>query len=252
MALLAAFSTTDKNAHNTHKFGFTLSPTNYGYWKQMIQPFLVTNNLFSYVDGTIPCPSPTVQPAAAASGKDDAVPPPQPNPSFATWVSNDAHVRMLIISTISEAAFQHVQGTTSRDLWLALECAYAPHTSSREYTLKTQILKIQMKGDETASAYLTRAQQYADALANIGEPMKEKDLVMLVISGLREEYKTLKTTILGRQFPTAFIELHSLLSDHDFMVKQSIPAISPAQAFSAVTKNGLSIANAQAFSTHTW
>lgn len=89
----------------------------------MFQPFLITNNLIGYVDGTITCPA-------------------QPNPSYSTWVSNDAHVRMLIISTISEASFQHVQGTTSRDLWLSLERAYAPHTSSREFTLKTQLLKI--------------------------------------------------------------------------------------------------------------
>ncbi|KAL8265237.1 hypothetical protein R6Q59_023367, partial [Mikania micrantha] len=30
-----------------------------------------------------------------------------PNPNHATWVDNDAHVRMLIISTISEASFPH-------------------------------------------------------------------------------------------------------------------------------------------------
>ncbi|GJX23305.1 putative RNA-directed DNA polymerase [Tanacetum coccineum] len=61
---------------------------------------------------------------------------------------------MLIISTISEASFCHVQGTTSRDLWLSLEKAYAPHSTSREYTLKTQLLRIEMQGDETPDAYL--------------------------------------------------------------------------------------------------
>ncbi|GJV21096.1 putative RNA-directed DNA polymerase [Tanacetum coccineum] len=44
-------------------------------------------------------------------------------------------------------------------------------------------------------AYLNRVQEYADALATIGEPVKDKDLVMLVVSGLREEYNGLKTTI---------------------------------------------------------
>lgn len=65
--------------------------------------------------------------------------------------------------------------------------AYAPQSSSREYTLKTQLLNLEMKSDETASVYLLRAQEYSDALENIGEPVKEKDLVMLVIFGLREE-----------------------------------------------------------------
>ncbi|GKC70810.1 hypothetical protein Tco_1116693 [Tanacetum coccineum] len=39
-----------------------------------------------------------------------------------------------------------------------------------------------MHGDETPDAYLNRAQEYVDALAAIGEPVKDKDLVMLVVS----------------------------------------------------------------------
>ncbi|GKA83614.1 putative RNA-directed DNA polymerase [Tanacetum coccineum] len=125
---------------------------------------------------------------------------------------------MLIISAISKASFRHVQGTTSCDLWLSLEKAYAPHSTSREYTLKTQLLRIEMHGDETHDAYLNRAQEYADALAAIGEPVKDKNLVMLVVLGYREEYIDLKTTLTARQSPTAFSELHALLSDHDYML----------------------------------
>ncbi|GKF87753.1 nucleotide-binding alpha-beta plait domain-containing protein [Tanacetum coccineum] len=80
-----------------------------------------------------------------------------------------------------------------------------------------------MHGDETPDAYLNHAQEYADALATIGEPVKDKDLVMLVISGLREEYNGLKTTITSRQSPTAFSELHALLGDHDYMLKKTPP-----------------------------
>lgn len=228
MAMIAPFTSAEKTSHNSHKFAFTLSPTNYGFWKIMIQPFLITNNLIGYVDGTIPCPTPTIDSPASSSDKDKDSPiTSQPNPNYSIRVSNDAHVRMLIISTILETSFPHVQGNTSRDLWLSFECAYASHTSSREYTLKTQLLKIEMKTDETASAYLTRAKEYADALANIGEPIKEKDLVMLVILGLREEYNGLKSTLLPRQIPTAFGELHGLLSDHDYMAKKTAPTVSP-------------------------
>ncbi|GJW23261.1 nucleotide-binding alpha-beta plait domain-containing protein [Tanacetum coccineum] len=102
---------------------------------------------------------------------------------------------MVIISTISEASFHNVQGTTSRDLWFSLKKAYAPHSTSREYTLKTQLLRIEMHSDETPDAYLNRAQEYADALATISEPVKDKYLIMLAVSGLHEEYNDLKTTI---------------------------------------------------------
>ncbi|GKE16497.1 hypothetical protein Tco_1424074 [Tanacetum coccineum] len=77
-----------------------------------------------------------------------------------------------------------------------------------------------MHGDETHDAYLNRAQEYADALAAIGEPVKDKDLVMLVFSGLREDL-------------TAFSELHALLSDHDYMLEKTRTPIAPygPQAF---------------------
>ncbi|KAD2394157.1 hypothetical protein E3N88_41134 [Mikania micrantha] len=193
MALLASFSQVDKTTHNSHKFGFKLSPTNYGYWKAMIEPFLITNNLFGNIDGTIPCP-PATTPTVGPSDKDD-VPPSQLNPNFITWLSNDAHVR--------------------------------------------QLLRIEMKADETTSAYLTRAQEYATALANIGEPMKDKDIVMVVVVGLRDEYSSLKSTILSRQHPTTFTELHGLLADHDYMIRKSLPSVPTTQAFMAASNSPL-------------
>ncbi|GJY70337.1 nucleotide-binding alpha-beta plait domain-containing protein [Tanacetum coccineum] len=89
-----------------------------------------------------------------------------------------------------------------------------------------------MYGDETPDAYLNRAQEYVDALAAIGEPVKDKDLVMLVISGLHEEYNSIKTTITARQSPTAFSKLHALLSDHHYMLgKTRAPAPSITSSF---------------------
>nr|GEY11184.1 ribonuclease H-like domain-containing protein [Tanacetum cinerariifolium] len=160
MAMILTFTTVDKTAHNYRKFAFTLSPTTYGYWKIMIEPFLITNNLMFYVDGSIPCPSKTLSVT-------DGVSVPKENPNYPIWVSNDARV------------------------------------------------------------------QYADALAAIGERVKDKDLVMLVVSGLRKEYNGLKTTISARQSPTAFSELHALLSDHDYILGKTRTPIAPygPQAF---------------------
>ncbi|KAJ0522439.1 putative RNA-directed DNA polymerase [Helianthus annuus] len=104
---IIAFTQVEKTTHNSHKFGFTLSPTNYGFWKLMIQPFLVTNGLFGYIDGSIPCPPSVI----ATSGKEKEAPASSTvNPNYDAWLANDAHVRMLLLSTISEAVFQHVQG----------------------------------------------------------------------------------------------------------------------------------------------
>ncbi|GKE77065.1 nucleotide-binding alpha-beta plait domain-containing protein, partial [Tanacetum coccineum] len=178
MAMISAFTTVDKMAHNSYKFAFTLSPTNYGYWKVMIEPFLVTNNLMGYVDGSIPCQSKTLP---VAEGK--------------------------LLFAIFKVQLLEIFGCP---------------------------LKIEMHGDETPDAYLNHAQEYADALAAIDEPVKDKNLVMLAVLGLREEYNGLKTTITTRQSPTAFSELHALLSDHDYMLgKTRAPALPITPSFAA-------------------
>ena len=232
MATVIPFSTQEKTSHNSHKFAFTLKLTNYGNWKTMIQPFLVTNNMFGYIDGSISCPRSTIEIPASGSGENAIPASSSINPNYTAWVANDAHVRMLLISTIAEESFNHIKGITSMDLWNHLERAYAPHTQSQEYTLKTKLLKLTMNGDETPTAYLARAQEYATDLLSIGKPFPDEDLVMLIIVGLRDEYNGLKSNLLGRQIPTTIDELPGLLSDHDYMItKHHAPGQANSQAY---------------------
>ncbi|KAJ9567550.1 hypothetical protein OSB04_003516 [Centaurea solstitialis] len=92
-----------------------------------------------------------------------------------------------------------------------------------------------MTGDETSTAYLTRAQEYASALANIGQPMSEKDIVMLVVAGLRHEYNGVKQSLLARQFTAVFSELRGILADHEFLIRKPVSDVTPVQAFMATT-----------------
>ncbi|GKC31556.1 hypothetical protein Tco_1038850, partial [Tanacetum coccineum] len=68
---------------------------------------------------------------------------------------------------------------------------------------------------------------------------------------LREEYNGLKTTINARQSPTAFSELHALLSDHDYMLEKTrAPATSITSSFAvnyADARSSLNIGNLKAF-----
>lgn len=42
---------------------------------------------------------------------------------------------------------------------------------------------------------------------------------MFVVSSLRDEYNGLKSNLLAREHPIAFVELQGLLSDHDYMIR---------------------------------
>ncbi|GJU22334.1 retrovirus-related pol polyprotein from transposon TNT 1-94 [Tanacetum coccineum] len=56
-----------------------------------------------------------------------------------------------------------------------------------------------MHGNETPDAYLNHAQEYVDALAAIGEPVKDKDLIMLKLSSLTFSGGLLKLSAPGLQ-----------------------------------------------------
>lgn len=79
MALIVVFTTPEKTSHNSHKFGFTLFPINYVFWKTMILPFLVTNNLIGYTDGTITCPLETIEHTSTSEKETTTKAQPDPN-----------------------------------------------------------------------------------------------------------------------------------------------------------------------------
>nr|KAJ0227138.1 hypothetical protein LSAT_V11C100033750 [Lactuca sativa] len=120
------------------------------------------------------------------------------NPSYLNWTSNDSHVRMVLTSTISEAYFQHVQGKTSNDLWLAFKRACAPNKFD--------------KRKPKSNCRSESRQEYVNALANIGEPIKDKDFEMLVIFRLREEYNGLKSYSIACSPHIAFNDLQVTLT----------------------------------------
>ncbi|KAK9062643.1 hypothetical protein SSX86_019831 [Deinandra increscens subsp. villosa] len=236
MALLAAFTAQEKATNMHHKFPFTLKPKNYNNWKTMIQPFLETGNMFGYIDGSIPLPPATITTPATGTGENFQPATTQTNPNFTAWKHNDAHIRTLLISTVSEESFHFVNGTTAKELWENLERGHAPQTRARAHTLKTQLMRLVMKGDEQPTTYLNRALALASDLRNIGQSMDEDDLVMSIISGLREEYNGLKSNLLGRETPVTLNDLPSFLSDHDYMVHKNPTAVDSApSAFTTLT-----------------
>lgn len=82
---------------------------------------LLPTIFFGYVNDTIPCPTQTLPADDKATSAD-----PTPKPSYIAWLANNAHVCMLLLSTISEASYAYAQGTRTKDIWLSLQRAYAP------------------------------------------------------------------------------------------------------------------------------
>ncbi|GKA60762.1 gag/pol polyprotein [Tanacetum coccineum] len=123
-----------------------------------------------------------------------------------------------------------------------------------------------MHGDETPDAYLNRAQEYADALAAIGEPVKDKDLVMLAVLSLfwhqamKEEYDALMKngtwSLVSRASNTNIVEVKRILRylhgtvKHGMLISRSFGFT--LQAFTNVLWKGNPDTSLEAFLDAEW
>ncbi|XP_021819496.1 uncharacterized protein LOC110761343 [Prunus avium] len=193
-----------------------LSETNYLLWESQVQPYLIGQNFWRFIDGSHPCP-----PAILTSTKDKAVDDglnslvSVPNPEYLTWYQNDQSLISILRSTLTEPVLAQVVGlTTSQAVWDCLRQNFSQQSLANATQLKFQLLSI-TKGTKTVSEYLALAKSLSDQLAAIRNPVSSDDLVSYVIRGLGPDYAMLITAIM--QFPPlpTFADLRARLLAFD-------------------------------------
>ena len=95
-----------------------LTMDNYPFWLPQIVPRLKWGNLYGYVDGSIPCPPPTITTPneavdSASNTTDDAAVSTSPNPAYQIWKMQDQIILSVINSTLSEKLLIHVTRCTT-------------------------------------------------------------------------------------------------------------------------------------------
>ncbi|CAL2257856.1 unnamed protein product [Prunus armeniaca] len=120
-------------------------------------------NLWSFVDGSHPCPSPTLPP----SDKSNSSTLPQPNPAYASWFQTDQNLISILQAMISESVPQQVIGfSTSHAIWDCLQQNFSQQPLANSTQLKFQIFSL-TKGSKSISEYLSQAKSLADELVTI-------------------------------------------------------------------------------------
>lgn len=74
-----------------------LTETTYFPWKKQCDALLIGYDLYGFIDGTLPCPSPML------SDKDNS-----PNPDFAFWVRQDSLLLSAILASLSKDVYRFV------------------------------------------------------------------------------------------------------------------------------------------------
>ncbi|KAI5319419.1 hypothetical protein L3X38_039127 [Prunus dulcis] len=145
-ALMATESATILNTNATHQnlisinvaaqAPLKLSSTNYLSWKLQFQSLFIGYDLLGYIDGSKPCPPPTLTQDNTTS----------PNPSYSLWIRQDQLILNAIIGFLSPTIISFIaQAKTSKQAWTILANTYAKPSRGRIKQIK-QHLKNTTKG----------------------------------------------------------------------------------------------------------
>jgi hypothetical protein len=112
----------------------------------------------------------------------------------------------------------HIQDEKSpKQAWDTLVKMYSTNTQARKMQLKQELHNLQ-KNKMNISDYSTKVKNLADALASIGAPVDDEDLVVVTLNGLGKNYSQFRISIVVRETFPNFQDLITLLTSEDMRV----------------------------------
>jgi hypothetical protein len=205
----SAFSLPNPN----HQVTVKLDSTNYLRWLTQFNPILRSNDLMGIVDGSEPCPQPTL---TDDQGKEI------PNPEFRLWNRKDQCILSWINVTLSEKVLSTVYGlNTSRQVWTALASRFASQSRSHISHLKKQLQNLH-QGAKSCSEYLQNAKIWSDELAAVGKPIADEDLISFIVNGLNPSFNSFISayTFATRENQLSFEDFQAELLSHEMLLEQ--------------------------------
>ncbi len=120
--------------------------------------------------------------------------------------------------SVSDSMIVHIQDAKSpKQAWDTLVKMYNTNTQARKMQLKQELHNLQ-KNKMNISDYFIKVKNLADALASIGAPVDDEDLVVVTLNGLGKDYSQFRTSIAVRKTFPDFQDLITLFISEEMRV----------------------------------
>ncbi|KAF5468811.1 hypothetical protein F2P56_012931 [Juglans regia] len=205
-----------------------LTHTNFPTWKATILPYLKGQQVFGYIDGTLPKPAKTI---SASDGSTI------PNPVYVFWETQDNLILSCINSSLSEEVLAQVAHcNTSADVWTALISAFASQSRAKAIHVRSQLSTLR-KGNQSATDYFMTIKRLTDELAIAGQPLPSDDIVTYLLAGLGPEYDSLVSLVSHRADSLTLEDLYSMLLTFEARIQHNNQILSlPTTSANVATK----------------
>eukprot|EP00261_Vitis_vinifera_P040178 XP_019081421.1 PREDICTED: uncharacterized protein LOC109124128 isoform X2 [Vitis vinifera] len=226
------FSMASESSHllpfNTliHMITIKLSSSNYLLWKSQLLPFLESQDLLAYVDGTL-VPPPRFEPETSTTL----------STKYLAWKAANQRLLCLLLSSLTEEAIAVVVGlSTAREVWLALENTFSHHSKARELRLKDD-LQLMKRGTKPVAEYARTFKTLCDQLHAIGRPVEDTDKVHWFLRGLGPDFSSFSTAQMSLTPLPYFADLVSKAESFE-LFQRSLESSEPTTAaFTATNRS---------------
>lgn len=182
-----------------------LTKKNFLLWRAQLLPYLRSNKLMRFLDGSQPIP-PAMVPASTSAGAELIV-----NPTYETWYDQDQQLLGGLLSSMTEEVLADVQSaTTAKEAWDSLLRIYASSTRARTVQIRVELANIK-KRDLTAATYFAKVKALAAEMAAAGAPLGDEDIISYLLAGLATDYDAFVTSITTRSDRLSLDEVYSHL-----------------------------------------
>lgn len=167
------------------RFSITkLNNVNYDIWKSKVELLLVKEDLWHTVNEDKPA-----------------------NPD-AKWIKADGQARAIIGLLLEDDQFIHFKSTTTaKEAWEALKKYHQKASLSNQVHLLKRIINLKLTEDGDMEKYIHEMLSLVDRLAAIGEVLKEKLTISIMLSNLPDSFGTLITALETRNEDELTLEL---------------------------------------------
>ncbi|XP_019182132.1 PREDICTED: uncharacterized protein LOC109177277 [Ipomoea nil] len=212
-------------AYAHHYVSMKLTSQNFLFWHIQLIPFLRSQDLLGYVDGSLKCP-PTLITSPDSGESTSAVAPAAvvPNPAYKAWEKQDQAILSLLISSMADEVLHLAVGrNTSADVWSSIIAALGSSSQARCLNLLGQFQMLR-QGNSTTAEYLGRAELLVESLAQAGRPLSLMEQNLYVFRGLRPELKAMATSLTATGSPVSLAHLSDFLQANEFIMVNDYPS----------------------------
>ena len=171
--------------HNTNTITVRLDRTNFLLWKMQVVPNISGQGWYGFLDGSCKAPPATVTEGEGANAVTKA------NPDYALWFYTDQRVLSILVGSMTEEILGR---TTASSVWACLVSMFSAQNRAGVRQMRRQLSTLK-KNDLTAAAYFHKMKGFADAMAQVGSPISDDELINYIVVGLGSQYESLQHSL---------------------------------------------------------